>query len=151
MLILHSNIFPSFHDSITFSKSIHRHLNSLLLMCWHNVLFRLSVLISRLPSLCSEDDVNTLHFLVRCWITLSQCLFAASKEDPLSRLPLEHLIIPKVILGWKVKLKEGGIRKILCKTKVLKCWVQIVRFQCLCWIPNETLLFFPISQNWNWI
>ena len=61
----------------------------------HNVLFRLSALISRLSSLCSEDEANTQHFLVRCSITLSQCLFAASKVDPLSPLLLEHLIIHK--------------------------------------------------------
>lgn len=69
-------------------------------MRWHNVLFRLSELISRLPSLCSEDEENTLHFLVSR-ITLFRCLFATSKVDPLSRLPLEHLIIHKGHYGMK--------------------------------------------------
>lgn len=72
-------------------------------MSWHNVLFKLSTLISRLWSLFSEDEANTLHFLVRCWITLSQCLFAASREDSLSWLPLELLIIHKGHSGMKSK------------------------------------------------
>lgn len=90
-------------------------------MRWHNVLFRLSALISRLPSLCSEDEANTLHFLVRCWITLSQCLFAASKVDPLSRLPLVHLIIHKGHSGMKSKVGESRDegKYLLCETKVL--------------------------------
>lgn len=72
-------------------------------MCLHNVLFKLSVLISRFRSLPSEDGVNTLHFLVRSWITLSQCLLAELKEDSLSWLPLEHLIIHKGHSGIRGK------------------------------------------------
>lgn len=106
-------------------------------MCWHNVLFKLSALISTLQH-CSEDDANTLHFLVRCWITLSRCLFAASKEDPLSRLPLEHLIIHKGHSGMKSKAQgrsdEGNT------------------FECLLYLNhNKTLLSILMCQSWKFI
>lgn len=121
-------------------------------MRWHNVLFRLSALISRLPSLCSEDEASTLYFLVRCWITLSQCLFAASKVDPLSRLPLEHLIIHKGHSGMKSKAEgrrdEGNWQNTL-QDKSAR-WVQIFRFQCHS-SHNKTLLSIPESQNWELI
>lgn len=99
-------------------------------MHWHNVLFRLSALISRLPSLCSEDEANTQHFLVRCWITLSQCLFAASKVDPLSRLPLEHLIIHKGHSGMKSKAegrRDERNEQITLQDKSAR-WAQIFGF-----------------------
>lgn len=116
-------------------------------MCWHNVLFKLSALISRLPSLCSEDEANTLHFLVRCWITLSQGLFAVSKEDPLSRLPLEHLIIHKGHSGMKSKAEERRVGGNTLQDKNAR-WVQTVWFQCLLSLSlNKSLLLIPI--NWS--
>lgn len=46
-------------------------------MCLHNVLFRLSALIRRFPSLCSEDEANTLHFPISSGIASSRRPFCS--------------------------------------------------------------------------
>lgn len=116
---LHPTVL-SFHGCITFSKSIYRHIKSLLLMCWHNVLFRLSALISRLPSLCSEDEANTLPCQVLNYFI--SVPIAASKVARCHGYLWSTSLFIKVILGWKAKLKEGEMKesgRILCETKLL--------------------------------